>query len=58
MFLEGDSTPERRKPGPKTELSDAEPLSRIHDDLAFSLFCGEGHRKVWASLRYVSGLKG
>lgn len=44
------------KTGPKTELSDAELLSLIHDDLASSSFTGEGHRKVWARLRYVRGI--
>ena len=46
---EGDPTPERRKTGPKTELSDSELLSLIREDLAASSFCGEGHRKVWGA---------
>lgn len=53
---EGDSTPERKKTGPKTELSDSELLSLIREDLASSSFCGEGHRKVWARLRFAGGI--
>ena len=47
-----DPTPQRKKPGPKTELSDAELLSLIREDLAISPFTGEDHRKVWARLRF------
>lgn len=46
-------TPRRKgKPGPKTELSDAELLSLIREALAPSPFTGEDHRKVWARLRF------
>jgi transposase InsO family protein len=45
------------KRGPKTLLSDEELLDLIRDDLATSLFKGEGHRKVWARLRFVKGHK-
>jgi len=51
-----DPTPERTKPGPKTELSDAELLSLIREDLDSSPFIGEGHRKVWARLRFAKGI--
>jgi putative transposase len=53
---EGDPTPERRKTGPKTMISDSELLSLIRDDLASSSFTGEGHRKVWARLRFAQGI--
>lgn len=43
------------KRGPKTLLSDEELLDLIRDDLATSPFKGEGHRKVWARLRFVKG---
>jgi putative transposase len=38
-------------------LSDKELLVLIRADLAISPFIGEGHRKVWARLRFVEGLK-
>ena len=46
-----------RKRGPKTLLSDDELLTLIRIDLATSRFVGEGHRKVWARLRFVQGIK-
>jgi len=39
------------KRGPRTTISDAELLSLIREDLATTLFKGEGYRKVWARLR-------
>lgn len=45
------------KRGPKTPLSDGELLDLIRDDLATSPFKGEGHRKVWARLRFIKGHK-
>ncbi len=48
--------PPKAKTGPKTELSDSELLSLIRDDLASSPFTGEGHRKVWARLRFRCGI--
>lgn len=45
------------KRGPKTLLSDDELLTLIREDLATSLFTGEGHRKVWARIRFVKGLR-
>lgn len=54
----GDDEPEppKKKPGPKTEIPDDELLTLIRDDLASSPFTGEGHRKVWARLRYGQGI--
>lgn len=43
------------KRGPKTPLHDTTLLTLIRADLAASPFKGEGHRKVWARLRYVEG---
>lgn len=43
------------KRGPKTTLDDAALLALIHADLATTSFHGEGHRKVFARLRYVAG---
>jgi len=48
-----------RKPlkrGPKTPVSDETLLALIRADLSMSLFTGEGHRKVWARLRFVQGI--
>lgn len=49
--------PVARKRGPKTAISDDELLALIRDDLVSSSFIGEGHRKVWARLRFVKGIK-
>ena len=38
--------------GPKTAWSDAVLLGKIREVLAASPFYGEGHRKVWARLRF------
>jgi len=46
-----------RKRGPKTALSDDELLELIRSDLAASPFIGEGHRKVWARLRFARGIR-
>ena len=46
-----------RKRGPKTAITDDELLALIKTDLATSRFIGEGHRKVWARLRFVKGHK-
>lgn len=48
---------EHRKRGPKTTITDDELLALIRDDLATSRFIGEGHRKVYARLRFVKGHK-
>lgn len=47
--------PQRR--GPKPKVADADLLTAIRADLAASPFTGEGHRKVWARLRVVGGLR-
>ena len=48
-------TPGRR--GPKPAISDADLLVAIRADLARSPWLGEGHRKVWARLRVLDGLR-
>lgn len=42
--------------GPKPVFSDAQLLERIKADLEASPFSGEGHRKVWARLKYGNGV--
>ena len=49
--------PGPKKRGPKTDISDEELLVLIQDDLAASPFSGEGHRKVWARLRFQQGVR-
>lgn len=49
--------PAHMKRGPKTPVSDAELFELIREDLATSLFTGEGHRKVWGRIRFVKGIK-
>ncbi len=46
-----------QKRGPKARLTDKELLVEIRDDLARSPFKGEGHRKVWARLRVLRGIR-
>lgn len=48
-------TPLARR-GPKPMVADDQLLALIRADLAASPFHGEGHRKVWARLRFVQGL--
>jgi len=55
--LETPSSAPPAKRGPKTLLSDEELLELIRSDLATSAFKGEGHRKVWARLRFIKGHK-
>ncbi len=43
--------------GPRPQVTDADLLARIRNDLATSPFRGEGHRKVWARLRVCEGVK-
>lgn len=45
------------KRGPKTLITDAELLALIREDLATSLFTGEGHRKVWGRIRFIKGIR-
>jgi putative transposase len=47
--------PARR--GPKPAVSDAALLAAIRADLARSPWTGEGHRKVWARLRALDGIR-
>jgi transposase InsO family protein len=44
---------EPRKRGPRTPYTDDELTERIREDIAASPFTGEGHRKVWARLRFA-----
>jgi putative transposase len=50
-------SPVLQKRGPKTLISDDELLTLIRDDLATSLFIGEGHRKVWGRIRFIKEIK-
>jgi len=43
--------------GPKPAISDADLLAAIRADRARSPWSGEGHRKVWARLRVLDGLR-
>ena len=49
--------PQPKKRGPKTTLTDEELLFLVREDLAASPFSGEGHRKVWARLRVLKGVR-
>jgi putative transposase len=49
------ASPARR--GPKPAVSDEALLAAIRADLARSPWTGEGHRKVWARLRAMDGLR-
>jgi len=49
-------TPGRRR-GPRPVVDDAGLLEAIRRDLDRSPFSGEGHRKVWARLRVLDGLR-
>ena len=50
-----EASPARR--GPKPAVSDPVLLAAIRADLARSPWTGEGHRKVWARLRVLDGLR-
>lgn len=52
-----EAPPVLGKRGPKTSWSDAELLALIREDLAASEWVGEGHRKVWARLRALKGVR-
>jgi transposase InsO family protein len=52
-----EEVPSRKKPGPKPEISDSELTSLIREGLSNSPFSGEGHRKVWARLRFQKGIR-
>jgi transposase InsO family protein len=47
--------PARR--GPKPAISDADLLAAVRADLSRSPWTGEGHRKVWARLRALDGIR-
>jgi putative transposase len=50
------AAPTRRR-GPQPTVSDQALLAAIRADLARSPWHGEGHRKVWARLRAIDGLR-
>ena len=43
--------------GPKPKMADVDLLAAIRTDLATSPFTGEGHRKIWARLRILRGIR-
>jgi len=45
------------KRGPKTLWTDEELLALVREDLATTEWVGEGHRKVWARLRHLKGVR-
>src|SRR3712207_286195 len=49
------ASPARR--GPRPAVSDQDLLAAIRADLARSPWTGEGHRKVWARLRALDGVR-
>jgi len=49
--------PVLKKRGPRCAISDEDLLGYIQRDLEQSPFHGEGHRKVWARLKYGQGLR-
>jgi hypothetical protein len=49
------ASPARR--GPKPAVSDRDLLAAVRADLARSPWTGEGHRKVWARLRALDGIR-
>jgi putative transposase len=51
------SEPSQTRRGPKPAVSDADLLAAIRADLARSPWTGEGHRKVWARLRAMDGIR-
>ena len=52
---EGERPAGRR--GPEPALGDEDLLAAIRRDLARSPWAGEGHRKVWARLRVIDGIR-
>ena len=49
--------PPAQRRGPKPAVSDEALLAAIRADLARSPWTGEGHRKVWARLRVIDGIR-
>lgn len=52
-----EEEPAKHKRGPRTDIGDDELLALIKEDLEASPFVGEGHRKVWARLRFGKKVK-
>src|SRR4051812_41826722 len=52
-----EASPPGRRRGPRPVVDDAGLLEAIRRDLDRSPFSGEGHRKVWARLRALDGLR-
>lgn len=52
-----EAPPSVGKRGPKGPWTDAELLALIREDLTSSEWVGEGHRKVWARLRMLRGVR-
>ena len=48
-----EAPPPGRRRGPRPAVDDAGLLEAIRRDLDRSPFSGEGHRKVWARLRFI-----
>lgn len=53
--VDDEGAPDR--PGPKPAVDDESLLNLIQEDLDRSIFTGEGHRKVWARLRFGQNVK-
>ena len=53
--IKAGASPTRR--GPEPAVSDVDLLAAIRADLARSPWTGEGHRKVWARLRAMDGIR-
>jgi transposase InsO family protein len=51
------SRPAPARRGPKPKVSDEALLEAIRADLKASPFTGEGHRKVWARLKFGKGIR-
>lgn len=56
-FRRSQRSVSHRRRGPKPKWSDEELLAFIRRDLERSPFQGEGHRKVWARLRIIDGIR-
>ena len=54
---EDEQRPVLGKRGPKTLWTDEALLALIREDLATTEWVGEGHRKVWARLRHLKGVR-
>jgi putative transposase len=54
---EAGPRPNSARRGPQPAISDEDLLAAIRADLARSPWTGEGHRKVWARLRTLDGIR-